>query len=136
MKEVKSNKFSDIIPLIFIIVFAFFLVNKYNIGIFFSFIIIFFVGLFYILSIISIHSYFLYNDEYLIIRNSLNPFFRKEFLITEIDNLTIRNEAFMGSAIRISFKNGINKTFYCNAKLNELECMVNYIMNVKKIRDE
>lgn len=126
MKKINDNIFSGIAFSIMIIALCIFIIAKANPGILDSLIILMFPVI-YVISLIPMHCNFLYDDKFIIVKNSWNPFFEKRYSIEDIKEIKIVIAAYMGKGIKICLHNGSKSTYYISTKRADLEMMVHDI---------
>lgn len=89
------------------------------------------------LSIIPHNNYFEYNNEKLIIKNTINPYINNEYKFIDIKKIEITRVTNVGIGIRIRFYNGKKKLFITDLPIYKLEEMISDIHELKKqFRDD
>ncbi|WP_044108042.1 hypothetical protein [Anaerophaga thermohalophila] len=131
MKSVKGSRFSGIMGFMVISILTVVVLFKYEKPIFFSFGIFLIVCGLYLISILPWHNYFIYTENELFVKNNWNPFFYRHLSILEIEDIVIRNEAYMGLVVKITLKNGKKYLFHTGASRQSLEEMITDIMHLR-----
>ncbi len=132
MKRVKGSRFSGIMGFMVVGILTVVVLYKYEKPIFFSLGIFSIVCGLYLISILSWHNYFIYTENELFVKNNWNPFFYRHLSIFEIEDIEIRNEAYMGLVVKITLKNGKRYSFHTSASRQALEEMISDIMQPRK----
>ena len=131
MKKISDNIFSGIYLSVMIIALCIFIIAKANIGTLDSLIILLFPAI-YVISLIPMHHNFLYDDKFIIVKNSWNPFFEKRYSIKDIKKIKIVIAAYMGKGVKICLHNGSKSTYHISTKRTDLEMMIHDIEKLIK----
>ncbi|ALO13768.1 hypothetical protein L21SP5_00086 [Salinivirga cyanobacteriivorans] len=125
-KIIDSN--NDLIIIALVFVFMIYYTAQYDLTIG-GYLISVLLFLLFVLRFVPKHYNFEYNKEKIIIRNSWNPFFYKEYFMKEIKAVRFINALYMGGGIHFTFNNGSKKSYSTSVKRKELEKAIEEIQS-------
>lgn len=117
-KIIDSN--NDVIIIVLVFVFVFYYTAQYDLTLG-GYLISILLFVLFVFRFVPKHYNFEYNNEKIIIRNSWNPFFYKEYYMKEIKSIRFINALYMGGGIHFTFTNGRKKSYSTSVKREELE---------------
>ncbi len=134
MKKVKDSQ-NDIIIIAFVFGFIAFVsvANSFTVQ---GYVYSLMLFVLFVIGYIPKHYNFEYNSERIVIRNSWNPFFYREFSIKNIGSVKFINALYMGGGICFILKNGRKYNYSTSVKRTVLEEAIREIEGFTSINEE